>query len=189
MTGVQTCALPIYTRGYSWENDVFTQDVLIEFMQSLAPPLPFLTQAYEAIRSASAEMERCFAEVVRLDHALAVKGANLTDRDELLRTVQLSEKSAPRVDVSRIKAELKRCRSTGPVRRVGPKACAKVGIDLHGHTLARWWLGHVQHLLRSLNGLKMNNQLISRMAIASFARLQPSANLKYYCDIAAAAIL
>jgi hypothetical protein len=178
-----------YTYGYSWENDVFAKDVLIDFVENLALPLNALLQAREAIRNASIDLENCFSDVVRLDHVLASKGAEITNREELLGAVQISERVAPRIRLSRIKAELKRCRSVGLVKRKGPKACAEVERDLHGHTIARWWLGNIQHLLRSLNGLKMSNEVITRMALASFARRRDSSGMRYYRDMTATAAL
>lgn len=169
----------LYTFGYSWENDVFTEDVALSVVRDLAPSQAVLTAAQTQLRSASEELLRCFSMLVRLDHVLAESGGEVTSRLELLDSIRLHEVNAPEVDRSALAAEIRRCRAALRTRS-GPTGCASVEADLHGHTIAKWWLSQIHHFLRTYTNLKMSRDVIVRLSIASYVRQNRGNSFAYY---------
>jgi hypothetical protein len=167
-----------YTRGYSWENDVFRRDILIEVLGSVSPNHALASVANH-MREAEIYLKKNFSNLVRFDHALASAGKEITLREVLFNSIQLHERKSPIINRSALASEIKRCRSAGSQCCLGPRACACVEDDLHGHTVARWWFGHVNHALRTYIGVKMSREVIARLSISTFARTD-STQLEHY---------
>jgi hypothetical protein len=173
----------LYTSGYSWENDVFIEEVAIAVIRDVAPSQAILTAAETAMGSASEWLRKCFSKLVRLDHALALSGEDLTNRDELEGSIRFHDVNAPSVNRSGLAAEIRRCRAARKKRCIAAVHCASVESDLHGHTVAKWWLGQIHHFLRSNTTLKMSRELITRLAISAYVRRNDLASLTYYRNI------
>ena len=170
----------LYTYGYSWENDVFNEMVLVDVIGNLAPPVKVFEKATDELKRATRELRRCFSTIVRLDHALATGGMELTCRGELERAVRPNEKLPPTVLRPVIAAELSRVRALQPTFCLGAAGCALVEYDLHGHTVSKWWLAHIHHLLRSHLNLKMNSEVVARLAISAFANCDSPSRQQYF---------
>jgi len=130
----------LYTFGYSWENDVFQEPVLLDVVSDLAPNRPALEKAQALLRTAAKEIDRSFTGIVRLDYALATQGEQVTLREEVYKSIGVHHEEAPKVDRSVVAAELSRCRIQYPSTRLSAKHCARADRDLYGHALAKWWL-------------------------------------------------
>jgi hypothetical protein len=173
----------LYTYGYSWENDVFNEEVAMSVVRDLAPSQAALTAAHAQMRAASQQLQKCFSKLVRLDHILAVNGEEVTARHELQESIRLHEVNAPVVDRSSLAAEIGRCRAARTNTRLGPANCASVEADLHGHTVAKWWLAQIHHFLRTYTTLKMSREIIARFSIAAYVRRNDLVSLGYYRDV------
>ena len=172
----------MYTFGYSWENDVFSAETMIEVISSLVPDPDSFAEARGHIEAASRQLTKCFAKLVRFDHALASAGSELTVRDELLRCIQQHEAKPPVINRSVLAAEIKRCRTSSPARRMGSASSALPQRDLHGHTIAKWWLAQIHHVLRTYIGLKLSRQVLERLSISTYLRNTQADSWKYYRD-------
>lgn len=170
----------LYTFGYSWENDVFRQEVVADLIKDLAPPPSVLSKSLRVLKEAELQLAKCFFAVVRLDYSLASQGEELTLRDELRCSVKVHHQNAPSIDRSIIAAELRRHRLSNRRCGLGPPSCVTVQGDLHGHTLSKWWMGQLNHLLRTQIGLKMSRDLLARLAIATYSRRSDLASWLYY---------
>jgi hypothetical protein len=170
----------LYTFGYSWENDVFNEQIAMSIVRDVAPPQAAFAAAQTQMKAAREEALRCFSKVVRLDHTLAVNGEEVTARSALEDSIRLHEVNVPMVDRSGIAAEIRRCRASRANARLGPVGCASVQADLHGHTLARWWLAQVHHFLRTHTSTKMSKDLIARLSIAAYVRSSQTPSQNFY---------
>ena len=176
-----------YTFGYSWENDVFQKDVLMDVVGDLAASQTILQQARETIDAAAVNLERHYSWVVKLDRALAQNGSEIIRRSELESSVRLHDSDHPQIDRSVIAAELYRGRNrlSSPGQLLA--SSGSVESDLHGHTLSKWWLGVLQCVLRRHLKMKLANSVVTRLAIAAYGRSRIDPRYSFYRDAMSAA--
>ena len=177
----------LYTYGYSWENDVFSERVISDLLCDLIATEPLITKARESTRVAAQDLEESFSVVVRLDHALASSGRHITSREEIINSIKLNDHLPPQIERSTLAAELNRLRAAKLTCRLGTRLCATAATDLHGHTVSKWWLGHTKHLLRTLGNIGIASESIARIAIATYSRHSHYDSRQHYSTMIASA--
>jgi hypothetical protein len=177
-----------YTFGYSWENDVFTHEVVLDFMAELNPSSNAFIKLQEEVQKAQVELNRCYRRVVHFDVTLISYGEEITIRERIEKSVRLRDSNCPTILRSEIASELIRCRAILQKRSLVALSNARVQEDLHGHTVSRWWLGNIHYLLQLYVGVKLSREAIVRLCVSVFCRRSESPSLLHYRSLAANAL-
>jgi hypothetical protein len=180
----------VYTRGYSWENDVWTPEIIAKVVAKLsldqALSATVRTEAENVLRHAHAT----FRSVVMLDFSLAVRSRGLSNREQLLNTVRPGAIPLPCIQRSAVAMLLRATRAASPGLRRCSHNTVDVGLDLHGHTVAKLGLAILQEHLRKVARLKLSNDACIRLAISNLRSVvrRRGAMRRYYLPALSAII-
>lgn len=127
----------IYTRGYSWENDVWDLDGLLRIIENVSVQTPLPETLCEEIRICIESFRRLARRIARVDVASTLAGdAPILKRDQVRRYLCAGKYHAPycnRPEIRRRLTERRNSRTT-PVRL--PPGSATTGErDCFGHFL------------------------------------------------------
>jgi hypothetical protein len=159
----------LYTRGYSWENDVWSEETATAVLKSIVPERNNRKVASDQIRAFFDDLESTFASAVRLDRALAVVNAEPLLRESLEDTVRPAPPAVPVLRRSDLASLLRDTRSNNRgLRRHHKKD--EILKDLHGHTLAKAVVHMLRTIIQTISNHKLSNALTTSMALTEFAR-------------------
>lgn len=169
----------LYTRGYSWENDVWIEQALIAIFNSLSHNRSERDQARIEVASFFADLEKCFRSAVRIDRSLATANRAVLPRDQLEDIVRPSPPHRPtllRKDLATL-IRASRLANMGTRRHHHPGGILD---DLHGHTLAKAALSLIRNILESTSQMRVSNAVLTSLAISEFLRGVSNNRLAYY---------
>jgi hypothetical protein len=180
----------VYTRGYSWENDVWTPEIIAKVVARLG-----LDRTSGASVRVEAEKmfqlaHSMFESVVRLDFSLAISSKDLSNRKLLMSSVRPGALPLPCVERTSVALLLRTTRSASPGIRRSSRHCIDTALDLHGHTVAKLGLTILQEHLKKIAKLKLSNDACIRIAIDSLRSVirRRGARQRYYLSAMSAVV-
>jgi hypothetical protein len=169
----------IYTRGYSWENDIWTAKISNAVFRSMIPDRQERAHADSQIKTFFNDLEQCFHTAVRLDRSLASTGADTIPRESLEDTVRPSPPENPLLLRNDLAVVISQVRRENPNLKRHPNQ-TDILMDLHGHTLAKAGTNFLRSLIQSISSHKISNALLTSMALSEFMRDTQSSAMMYY---------
>jgi hypothetical protein len=169
----------LYTKGYSWENDLWTPQTACAVFGLVVPDRKQRTLGNTQINEFFKTLESCFHSAVRVDRRLAAGGADPLPREAIRDAVRPSPPQEPillREEIASLIVEARK-RSPGLKRHPDDK---DILSDLHGHTLAKAVVNLLLTLIQSLTRQRLNKALLTSMAIGEFVRNPRNPKLSYY---------
>lgn len=163
----------VYTRGYSWECDVWGPDVAEEVFFAVCPVSRVAINARGEIDNLFEEFRRALRWPVYADILLAMHGGSLLPRDKPDRVLQLQRSGRPSVRVNEIVRLVKEKRDsrTGSIR-IGRKIVYDSILNCVGHVVRAYCYRMVCYLLRRFSTLpKIPRQYVESVAIEKFGEM------------------
>jgi hypothetical protein len=170
----------LYTRGYSWENDIWTPTITKAIVNSLVPDRRHRRTADVEIDSFFTALERCFRITVRVDRRLATLGYDPVPRDAIEEVVRPNPPGPPVLLRNDLALVLKEIRMQTGVKL--HEDGGNILCDLHGHTLAKAALSFLRNLVQVLANHKVSNALLTSMAVTEFVRNPNAPMLDHYAQ-------
>lgn len=161
----------LYTKGYSFENDVWTPIVVLETFLGFCPQERENPGASSCINLAFAQFHKDIARAIRANVALAASDQELILGEPALEFVEQGKNKMPRFKIQEFRSKLKRrskerkCFCPPGVKKLSPQD------DCHGKVVAAVGyqiLRYVLSLYRKPAAL--SRQLAAGQAITSFGR-------------------
>ncbi len=169
----------LYTRAYSWENDVWTVEGAISIYKNFVADRRTYTASEQAIRVFFSTLERCFQVATRADKALAAAGRNVVSREALEDSVRVSPPDPPQIRRSDIASAVREARKANPGLCM-PK-CAEPPLDeLHGHTLARAVMGFLRSIIEPAVSARVSNNLLISAAVTNYGKDSVTGPIRFY---------
>jgi Protein of unknown function (DUF4435) len=161
----------LYTRGYSWENDVFTKGNLFILCGRFALSASKVPAAKAKIGELFLEFEKAFEKLVKWEHALARAGAPPCDRTTIEKAIQIRTPAAPTISRASIARLLW---NTRQVHRQVKLKCGVRGVsvdkDFYGHGIEKFSLALFQHICATILNARLTNDVCTRLLIGIFER-------------------
>jgi Protein of unknown function (DUF4435) len=161
----------LYTRGYSWENDVFTKSSLRTLSERLALNAAKFPIVKTKIERCFDQFQQAFEKLVLWEYALVRAGAPPCDRATLREAIQIRTPNAPTISRTLIATLLSSTRRAN--RNVKLKIRVRgvtVSRDLYGHAVERFSLALIHHVCATDLNLKISNDVCTRLLIGIFER-------------------
>ncbi len=162
----------LHTRGYSWESDVWSEEVLGELLSSLCTLEPSDSRPAIAAREVFRALRGGCRWGVRAEVLLWRKGRTLWERDGWMRHIQVSG-GIPQVDRAYLVEKLKRLRlesvATLATRELPSDAEVSVERHLFGHLLADFCYEGLRGCLKGLTAVwRLPKATVAALAISVF---------------------
>lgn len=170
----------IYTYGYSWENDVWAEDSVIDAIRALTGSCK--TSMNEEIEIISNFYKECFAHLrwcILIDAILLQSGASFFNRDEYMKYVNFKRSGIPSVNkeeiastFAQVKKEIER-----PITRKShiPPLSLK---DCFGHLFAEYAYRIMVYILKKLKRMpNLPKEYATGIVVEKFKDLLANGNL------------
>lgn len=176
----------LYTYGYSWENDCWCEATTLEAYCTLSG------SSKSSIRKEVLLIQSIFQvycnqlnRAVLMDAVLSQYADSFFDRKGVGRYLT-TVKGRPVVDISQIKATLKKARKKNPPP-VFRKTKLSTGVqkDCYGHLLAMFYLNLLCYLLKKSGSGKISKKMVTNLILEKFSDLFTAnklANVKPHYD-------
>ena len=163
------------TNGYSWENDVWTSDVVFATFKKFNTSPQIEKQAEKLIDQEFANARTKLRCCVRADAILSSNSLEPLPRDKLEKILRPVKGGAPTVSLEAAKSVVRgRTLKTRPARLYGPKVTLNTLRDCYGHLLGSFGYHLLAHVLRKFCGITVApRQLLVPAAIDAFAAQLP----------------
>ncbi len=168
----------LYTRGYSWENDVWNADITVSILEDLSGEQVDKKIVNDSIEQFHSEI----VEGVYADAMLFGTDSSFLPRKGHLKCVDCSLDTAPRIKSDFIENLL----TTAGVSRSLIKSFGKYNKinspqHCYGHLLNDFYFHLVRYISNSILKIKViNKDLLENLAISKFNQLMPSEIQDYY---------
>jgi len=185
----------IYTFGYSWENDAWTSEAVLEAYCVLSGSCKTgIHTEKEVIESFYEKISHDLHGAVYIDAVLSQNNSSLFCRNSYMRYVDIPRSGNPNVKVQEIKKSL-----TSARKRLGKPIFKKSNfhvmplVDCFGHLLAEFSYRILQYLLDKVKNLpKIPKSYAISMVVEKFAQLLQDGDLpvlKNHYDVQFAGIM
>lgn len=146
----------LYTRGYSWENDVFRPEIVISLLGYLHPDGEIPDLWAEDIRARFREFIKSLNRAVFVDVLCSIEGIKGIDRGRYASLMELDKAGSltrlKKESFKRMVAEVK-ARRQGPLRYTGPSR-VEPWLDCYGKIMAQYGYGVYLEYYRKITGHK-----------------------------------
>lgn len=165
----------IYTQGYSWENDVCTNSIVLQTYQSMVGAAPSDKQKVgPEIDSLYDEFVRGVKGAVRLDIVLSLHDYSFFNRDSYFRYIKVARNLSPCIDLSQIKDSLSKIKKemarqmARPLTRIND-FIYDVSENCWGHLLFEYWFRVILFLVdRTTNEPKIPRTYFTSTIVDKF---------------------
>ena len=159
------------TAGYSWENDVWTNVVVVATFKKFSTVPEAETAAEKEINSEFAQMRKKLRHCVRADAMLVASGLQPLHRGKFEKIVRPTKKGPPKLSMSAARTLVREAREKARPERVsGVGAGLDPLRDCYGHLVGHFGYHLLVHVLSKYCGLKTTpRELLSPAAIDSFS--------------------
>ncbi|HET8891462.1 MAG TPA: DUF4435 domain-containing protein [Candidatus Angelobacter sp.] len=157
----------VYTRGYSWENEVWTPEIIAKVVARLSLDRTLSAKVRAEANNAFRNAHAIFESIVRLDFSLAISSRNLCNRKDLMASVRPGVMPPPCIERTSVAILLRGTRTQNPGIKRSKHDRVDMQLDLHGHTVAKLGLAVLQENLRKVARLKLSNDACIRLAIST----------------------
>ena len=163
----------LYTFGYSWENDCWSDTTILQAYCSLSGSCNnYAANKITFIKEAISQFSRSLHGAVYLDAILSQYGSSLFDRKKHGRYISLDTYGMPSINMSQIKLSIGQARNVNPrpILRKTP-ILLEVLKDCLGHLLADYGFRLLSYLLKKTNGLpKVPKEYAASMLVEKFGQ-------------------
>jgi len=163
------------TLGYSWENDVWTSEVVFATFKKFNTSPQTEIQAKNTIEDEFAKARSKLKCCVLADAILRFNKLDPLPRAKLEKIVRPSASGPPTISLETAKSIIRTQRlKVRPTRLRGPKVRPNTLRDCYGHLLANLGYHVLAHVLKKFCGISVTpKQLLGPAAIDAFATLLP----------------
>jgi hypothetical protein len=178
----------LYSRGYSWENDVWVQPGVFAVVKMLSTNVNDLRALAAEIREKYASFERTLYWTTYIHYVLASLGLETFAESDWQRTLLRRRRQPPRLDRRPLLKKLSEIRERLADARVFSASVIRVNTlaDCHGHLVGDFGYHMLQYLLMKYADYgNISREIASALAIEAFANAIAHGRLecRYYRDI------
>ncbi|MEQ6119717.1 DUF4435 domain-containing protein [Reichenbachiella sp. MALMAid0571] len=171
----------LYTRGYSWENDVWNADITVSILEDLSGEEIDKNTINDCIQQFHSEI----IEGVYADAILFGSNKSFLPRKGHLKCVECSNNSMPKIKpeflenlLSENGLKRKQIQSFGKTKKINSQQ------HCYGHLLNDFHYHLVRYISNTVLKIKViNKDLLENMAISKFDQMMPNEMLEYYKKI------
>lgn len=177
----------MYTFGYSWENDVWSREIVVDVFEFYSNNPNSTSLAKQEIADRFEEFSRFVRSSVRIDAVLAVNSFPLLKREHFQAIISSPNAGAPQMHYDRRRSLIRQARlkrGTNKLSKVASRSI-DVGRDCFGHLLADFAYGLLGHCLRKYSGVAPLQRIVAdASAINHFRMRLPHRNsqLQHYTN-------
>ena len=179
--GLRVHSAVLYTHGYSWENDVWSGEIVEEVFYTLCGVDRNQVQVREPISEALRLFARSLRWPVRADVTLGTCGRTVVPRHGF-RCVTPPDRGWPTIDRVFLRGCTRNARSDTPgvVHKLPDHVQVDVFRDVYGHLLGFFCYRMLTHLVRTHCGQIINKHSANALAISTFRQHMRPEILDYY---------